>query len=194
MKNIFKIFIIVICLTFLISNKLYVKTEINCSEKKRNEKQKSEQNSKLINSIIGFYEYKTEVKDENHYIVIDSINGKLIGRYFGSENEGEHGIAFFENNMENLKIEKNKISFEILNRELYAKSQFKIVKNNSKKEKSIGLSKTKLEYSGKINNEIIELNCESKYGDCWEKKIKFIKLKKKTSANSGSCCATLLKK
>ena len=81
--------------------------------------------------------------------------------------------------MESLKIEKNKISFEILNRELYAKSQFKIVKSNSKKEKSIGLSKTKLEYSGKIIDEIIELNCESKYGDCWEKKFKFIKLKKK---------------
>ena len=161
------------------SNKDYRKTEKNFLVKKRNDKLTSEQNSKLHFSLIGFYEYKTEEKNENHYIILDSINGKLIGKYYGSENEGEHGIAFFENNMENLKIDNTKISFEISNRELYARSQFVIVKNNSKKEKSIGLSKTKLEYSGKINGEIIELNCESKYGDCWEKKITFIKLKKK---------------
>ena len=161
------------------SSKKYIKTEKNFIENKRTEKQKSEQSSNFNLSILGFYEYKTEEKNENHYIVLDSINGKLTGKYYGSENEGEHGIAFFENNMENLKIENTKISFEILNRELYAKSQFVIVKNKSKKEKLIGLSKNKLEYSGKINGEIIELNCESKYGDCWAKKIAFIKLKKK---------------
>ena len=61
-----------------------------------------------------------------------------------------------------------------------------VVKNTSKKQKSIGISKTKLEYSGKINGEIIELNCESKYGDCWEKEIKFVKLKKKTFDKVGS--------
>ena len=55
MKNIVKIFITIVCLTFLMSNKLYVRTEKNCSEKKRHEKQKSEQNAKFINSIIGFY-------------------------------------------------------------------------------------------------------------------------------------------
>ncbi|WP_298394735.1 hypothetical protein [Flavobacterium sp.] len=179
MKNIFKIFIVVIGLTFLMSNNLYEEAAKNSSEKKRNGKQKSEQNSLLFNSIIGIYEYKTNVKNENHYIVLDSINGKLVGMYFGSENEGEHGIAFYENAMENLKIEKNKISFEILSRELFAKSQFKIVKNNSQKEKSIGLSKTKLEFIGKFTNSTIELKCESKNGDCWEPKIKFIKLNKK---------------
>lgn len=179
MKNIIKIFIVIFCLTFLMSIKEYIKPDKNYSKEKRKGKQKSEKNTILNVTLIGFYEYKTEVKNENHYIVIDSLNGKLIGKYYGSENEGEHGVAFFENNMENLKIENTKISFEILNRELYAKSQFVIVKNNSNKEKSIGLSKTKLEYSGKINGQIIDLNCESKYGDCWEKKIKFIKVKKK---------------
>lgn len=179
MKIIFKIMIIVIGLTFRMSNNLYEEKAKNSSEKKRNVKQKSEQNSIPIKSLIGIYEYKTKVKNENHFIVLDSINGKLVGSYFGSENEEEHGIAFYENTMEHLKIEKNKISFEILNRELFAKSQFTIVKNNSQKEKSIGLSKTKLDYSGKITNTTIELNCESKYGDCWEQKIKFVKLNKK---------------
>jgi|688.fasta_scaffold809553_1 hypothetical protein len=186
MKKIFKIFTLFFCLIFLLSNKEYLKNENNFLEKQQNEKQNGEQNRELNLSILGLYEYKTEVKNENHYIVIDSIYGKLIGKYYGSENEGEHGVAFFENNMENLKIEKTKISFEILNRELYAKNQFLVVKNTSKKQKSIGISKTKLEYSGKINGEIIELNCESKYGDCWEKEIKFVKLKKKTFDKVGS--------
>ncbi len=137
------------------------------------------QYSKINVSLIGFYEYRTEVENENHYIIIDSLNGKLIGKYFGSENEGDHGVAFFENEMTNLNIENERISFEISNRELYAKSQFLFVKNNSKKEKSIGFSKTKLEYNGKINRKLLELNCESKFGDCWEKKMKFIKLNKK---------------
>ena len=84
---------------------------------------------KLNANLIGIYEYKTPEQSENHYIVIDTLNGNYNGLYFGTEDSGEHGVFFYGNGMEKLNLENDKISFEIGKRNLYQTTRFRIVKN-----------------------------------------------------------------
>lgn len=122
-------------------------------------------------TLVGCYEYKTETKLENHYIVLDTLNGTLTGKYYGSENEGEHGAAFYANAMEHLNVTQNTIRFEIGARTLYARSRFAIGKSGSGN--SIGLTKSKLVYTGTITAKGFTLKCDSQYGDCWEGELVF---------------------
>ena len=57
---------------------------------------------KLNSDLIGIYEYKTPEQSENHYIVIDTLNGKYSGLYFGTEDSGGHGVFFYSNSETNL--------------------------------------------------------------------------------------------
>jgi hypothetical protein len=134
----------------------------------------------LNTDLIGSYEYKTPNSAENHFIVIDTIKGKFSGRYYGTEDGSGHGVFFYENEMKNLNIANNNISFEIEKRELFQTTRFKAEKKKIgvKAEKSIGFSNTVLFYTGTISNQDLKLNCESKYGDCWEKGFKFKKNEK----------------
>ena len=130
-------------------------------------------------SLVGTYEFKTDNKSESHFIVIDTLHGKLVGKYYGTEEGSGHGIFFYENEMKNLSITENSIRFDVENRKLFVKTRFKIVNKNSKNEESVGFSKTTLNYQGKIFKDGIEFKCESKYGDCWQKEMIFKKTVKK---------------
>lgn len=146
------------------------------SDKKTSEfKAKSE---KLNTDLIGIYEYKTSEKSENHYIVIDTLNGKYNGIYFGTEDSGGHGVFFYGNQIKNLNLEGENISFEIGTRHLYDTTRFRIIKNktNLEKETESGISKGNLKYVGKLSENEIQFKCKSEYGDCWEDDLKFIKL------------------
>lgn len=131
--------------------------------------------------LIGIYEYKTPEQSENHIKVIDTLNGKYNGLYFGTEDSGGHGVFFYGNRIENLNIEKNKINFEIGKRDLYKTTRFRIVKHKKSKEKDslIGTSKEKLKYSGEISKKEIKLDCKSEFGYCWQRKLIFKKLSEK---------------
>ncbi len=133
---------------------------------------------KINSNLIGIYEYETSKKNENHYIVIQIIEGKLNGLYFGTEDSGDHGVFFYGNKMENLNLANKKITFEIKERELYETTLFQFVKPGEEKEnqKSIGISKRSLKYSGKITDKGFEIICQSEFGDCWGNKLFFKKL------------------
>ncbi len=150
---------------------------ISCNSDKKTSELKTD-SKKLNSDLIGIYEYKTPVQSENHYIVIDTLNGKYNGLYFGTEDSGGHGVFFYGNGMENLNIENKKISFEIGKRDLYETTRFRIIKHrrNLDKDSTSGISKSELKYSGKINSSGINLNCETEYGDCWDDEMKFQKV------------------
>ncbi len=133
---------------------------------------------KLNAELIGIYEYKTPEQSENHYLVIDTLNGEYNGLYFGTEDSGGHGVFFYGNEMENLKVKNGKISFEIGKRKLYETTRFRIVKNrrNLEKDSTSGVSKGQLKYNGEITKSGIKVNCESEFGDCWENEMNFEKL------------------
>ena len=64
-----------------------------------------EQLSELPNQVfdlIGTYVFETPEKSENHYIIIDTLDGKYFGHYFGTEDSGGHGVFFYKNDMQNL--------------------------------------------------------------------------------------------
>jgi len=136
------------------------------------------EDKKLNSELIGIYEYRTENKSENHYIVIDTINGKLSGVYFGTEDSGGHGVFFYGNEMENLTLESKNISFEIGRRELYASTRMRIIKNKKDLEidSTSGVSKSRLKYKGDILKNGFKLTCKSEYGDCWWNEMSFYKL------------------
>ena len=133
---------------------------------------------KLSADLIGIYEYKTPEQSENHYIVIDTLNGNYNGLYFGTEDSGGHGVFFYGNGMENLNLENDKISFEIGKRNLYETTRFRIVKNrkNLEKDSTYGVSKGQLKYNGEITKNGIKVKCESEFGYCWENEMNFEKL------------------
>ena len=149
---------------------------ISCNSDKKTVELKTDSN-KLNPNLIGIYEFKTPEQSENHYIVIDTLNGKYSGLYFGTEDSGGHGVFFYGNEMENLKIDSTKISFEIGKRELYETTRFRIIKRKSdlKKDSTIGISKGILRYSGEIPKTGFKLNCESEFGYCWGNQLNFEK-------------------
>jgi len=150
---------------------------ISCNSDKKTSELKTA--SKYLNSdLIGIYEYKTPEQSENHYIVIDTLNGKYNGLYYGTEDSGGHGIFFYGNGIESLKIDKNKISFEIGTRELYETTRMRIIKHKRdlEKDSTSGISKGQLKYSGEISKSGFKLNCESEYGYCWENELNFEKV------------------
>lgn len=153
---------------------------ISCNSDKKTSELKTTP-KKLNADLIGIYEYKTPEQSENHYIVIDTLNENYNGLYFGTEDSREHGVFFYGNGMENLNLENDKISFEIGKRNLYKTTRFRIVKHrrNLEKDSTSGVSKGKLKYNGKITKSGFIVNCESKYGYCWENEMKFKKLTEK---------------
>ncbi len=128
--------------------------------------------------IIGVYEYQTENKDENHFIFIDSVETKLVGFYFGTEDGSGHGIFHYGNPLLNFKLTEEKIKFEIGQRELFETTRNKVYETDEKpnKEIAIGISKSPLKYSGELTEFGFELNCESEFQDCWENKMEFKKI------------------
>lgn len=128
--------------------------------------------------LVGIYEYKSDEKSENHYIVFDKIDGELKGFYFGTEDGKGHGIFFYAADMINLTIDKEgKIEFEIGDRKLFETTQFKIVKIENQRDESIGLSRGLLKYKGQINKGKIQLTCDSEFQDCWTNELIFEKVK-----------------
>ena len=160
-----------------ISSLILVLSFISCDSDKNTAELKII-SEKLNSELIGIYEYKTPEKSENHYIVIDTLNGNYNGLYFGTEESGEQGVFFYGNGMENLNIENNKISFQIKKRNLYETTRFRIVKHKRELERdsTIGISKGHLKYSGVISKNGFKLKCESEFGYCWENELNFEKL------------------
>ena len=128
--------------------------------------------------IIGTYEYQTENKEENHFIFIDTVETKLVGFYFGTEDGSGHGIFHYGNPLLKLKLTDNKIEFEIGQRELYKTTLNKVYKADEKpkKEIAIGISRSPLKYTGKLTEFGFKLNCESEFQDCWENEMEFKKI------------------
>jgi len=150
---------------------------ISCNSDKKTPELKTD-TIKLNSELIGIYEYKALEQSENHYILIDTLNGKYSGVYFGTEDNNRRGILFYESEIEKLTIENNKISFEVGKRELYKNTQMKILKHKRDLEKKqiMGISRGQLKYRGEILKSGIKLKCESDYGDCWEYEMTFKKL------------------
>ncbi|WP_117883162.1 hypothetical protein [Aureibaculum luteum] len=128
--------------------------------------------------IIGVYEYQSENKEENHSIFIDTIDTKLVGFYFGTEDGKGHGVFHYGNPLLNFKLTENIIEFEIGQRELFEATRNKVYKvdEKPKKEIKVGISKSLLKFSGELTEFGFILNCESKFKDCWEDKMKFKKV------------------
>ena len=67
----------------------------------------------------GTYVYNYEYgDDENHYIVLENVSGKIAGRYYGTSDDfddAREGYApgFYVADMRNLQIKGNAITFEI---------------------------------------------------------------------------------
>ncbi|MCA0133867.1 hypothetical protein [Winogradskyella alexanderae] len=156
---------------------IFILSFISCNSDKKTSEIKTTP-EKLNADLIGIYEYKTPEQSENHYIVIDTLNGKYSGLYFGTEDSGGHGVFFYGNGMENLNLENGKISFEIGKRDLYKTTRFRIVKDKRdlEKDSTSGVSKGQLKYSGEISKSGFKLNCESEFGYCWENEMNFEKL------------------
>ena len=150
---------------------------ISCNSDKKSSELNTN-SKKLQAELVGIYEFKALEESENQYIIIDTLNGKYSGIYFGTEDNSRRGILFYKNNMENLAIENNSISFEIGKRELFKNSQMRMDKHDRELEKKaiLGISRGQLKYRGELLKSVINLKCESDYGDCWDYEMTFEKL------------------
>lgn len=71
----------------------------------------------LMGPYEYIYPYNTDLI-ENHYIVFEMKDGQLVGRYYGTSDDFDPGRemylpGFYVANIDDLKIEGNKISFSV---------------------------------------------------------------------------------
>ncbi|NOT75285.1 MAG: hypothetical protein HOP08_10175 [Cyclobacteriaceae bacterium] len=126
--------------------------------------------------FTGTYEFKSEEPSENHYIVLTSGEGKLKGKYYGSEDGKGHGIFFYKADLSNIRLFANgNIEFEIGERVLFEKSLFTV--KNTSPQSAIGNSRDPLRYKGTIAGNKITLICQSESDECWKEELVFLKIK-----------------
>ena len=132
---------------------------------------------KINPAYLGFYEYQSDDKAENHYIIIDTLNNEYKSFYYGTEDGSGHGVFFYSSKLEDLIINNQEINFKIKERELFNRTRFRIVKNrNVKKDSSIGFSRSELNYKGSFTEKGIELKCSSEFDNCWNDNMFFTKI------------------
>ena len=134
------------------------------------------QTKKPNKDTSGIYVFEKEDTIRNTYIMLYNENNAMKGHFFGSEKIANGDILFFQNEMQNLKLNNTKISFDIGERKLYKTSQLGIKKSAENRENFITTptSKEKLKFSGKIKDAEIILNCNST--NCTDKTLNFQKV------------------
>jgi len=147
----------------------------------------------VSDSLVGVYEYVYEhnAKDlnENHYIVLESDNDFVVGRYYGTSDdfddarEGYHP-GFFVAPMRQLSIQGQNISFQIELQaddlflkpiELSIRSSQQVDRKRNRKwitdcQPGIRLTRSFVTYTGEIRNG--EFHITTQYGVRVFKKIK----------------------
>jgi hypothetical protein len=126
----------------------------------------------------GVYIFNNGHGAENHYIVLDSLSEGSVAVYYGTHLHYDHSVLYYASEMENFKVDKNSISFELPEREYYTKSRFRIQKSIGKQREDIpvGSSKGKLQFSGTWTNDQIELICTSSFNECLTTRLTFQKV------------------
>lgn len=114
----------------------------------------------------GTYTYKDNTWNDgkaDQKINISIVKGIVKGAFLGVESAGEGCCAYFKNNMENLKIDKDgNISFLIKNRKLFLKRE------DIGKKKNDGMTNAELKFKGKFKNNNLVLECNSAMpSDCY---------------------------
>jgi hypothetical protein len=97
------------------------------------------------------YKYNTKTLKENHYIKIFKSNGKSIGYYYGTNDDFDDARegylpGFYSQEMINLKINGNKISFEIQPKKFFSKAITPIKKEISNSTWGIRIKHIKVRY------------------------------------------------
>jgi hypothetical protein len=120
------------------------------------------------------YEDNSETLIEDHYIVIEEVNGKLTGRYYGTSDDfdvAREGYlpGFYVSEMRDMQIKDNVITFNIqLNdSDVFSKpvdqnykSASEVPLDKNPKWIQFGLRKHSRDYKGKLINGVIQLEAD----------------------------------
>lgn len=139
--------------------------------------------SKSTDNYEGIYvfDYKNDTPElvENHYIVIENIQDKIAGRYYGTSDDFDSARegyypGFFVADMRNLQINANEISFEVYltENDMFSKPvdlKYKYTKDVPANENPLwdnkqiidGSDSNPKKYKGKIANGEITLETDS---------------------------------
>jgi len=139
--------------------------------------------NKNLNSFVGVWEYRQEnsgsksgYDSEGEKIEFKLENNQLSGTYFGVEREGEHGIFYSVVKLKNIIFtEDNKINFIVPERDLFSKRPKNINEATKNKENNNGFTRSTLQYSGTIRNDVLWLVCKTDYGNCPADSLDFYK-------------------
>ncbi|MBM7856128.1 hypothetical protein JOC37_002558 [Desulfohalotomaculum tongense] len=126
-----------------------------------------------INKYEGVYRYKNRHDTEDHYIVLEYVNGILQGRYYGTSDDFDDAregyyVGFFVSDIKDLQIEGNAITFklQLQDRDVFTKPIDLIYKSSQdipldkNPNWNIGLRKFSRDYKGEIINGEIQLETE----------------------------------
>jgi len=150
------------------------------------------QENGLPKDIVGTYEYfyphNTSDLIENHYIVFEEVNGKVIGRYYGTSDDFDDGRegylpGFYVAEIKNPILKNGKLSFDvkISENDLFlnnigheVKSSREIVTKKHPRwiqdyQPGIKLSRSAIHLSGKVIDS--DIHIQTKDGLRWFRKI-----------------------
>jgi hypothetical protein len=125
MKRVIRVILLSFCILLLSScNKqnTTVPTDNTVDKKVETDAKTRDVVTNDFSKFVGIYKYEyednTEDWTEDQYIVLENVNGKIGGRYYGTtddfddEREG-YLPGFFVSNMKDLQVKESKITFSI---------------------------------------------------------------------------------
>jgi hypothetical protein len=123
MKLLARVFILSLCIVLLsscstIGNDKQDNSEKSITEGNKSNTMPSDDVSNYEGIYMYDYEYDTEDLIEDHYIVLETVDSKLQGRYYGTSDDFDvaregYYPGFYVSNMNNLNIKDSEISFNI---------------------------------------------------------------------------------
>jgi hypothetical protein len=133
--------------------------------------------SKLEGAIYRYNSFEEDTAEMAFTIVFNCKNDSLKALMFGPDPQEEHGLYFFKENLDSVKIQNGELYFSLVKRTLYAK-QFTLDNYKTFPNINAGGSNVRTFYKGKLAGDSIVILCnneEAGYNDCYSDTMVFRK-------------------
>jgi hypothetical protein len=125
----------------------------------------------------GVFQYKYEDKPDSltFTILFNCKSDSLKALMFGVGEEGEHGVYFFKENLDSVRIDNGFLLFSLVKQTLYRRAFTLDNYNKDFPNEKGGGSNERMLFKGRLAGDSLELSCDGPDGGCYDNTMVFKK-------------------